>query len=153
MNAPEMRSTILSSDDVHLARESLRTLAGVLQSAAESHRIDVYGESGVACSLRVPASALRLLCQALGEMERGYAVAVTSVDADLTTQQAADVLNVSRPYLVRLLEQGQIPFHKTGSHRRVRHRDLMAYKRQVDAQRLQVLDALTAQAQELGLGY
>jgi excisionase family DNA binding protein len=86
-------------------------------------------------------------------MERGYAVAVTSVDADLTTQQAADVLNVSRPYLVRLLEQGQIPFHKTGSHRRVRHRDLMAYKRQVDAQRLQVLDALTAQAQELGLGY
>ena len=73
--------------------------------------------------------------------------------AELTTQQAADFLNVSRPFFVKLLEEGKLPFHKVGSHRRIYFRDLVAYKEQNINERRQAMDELAAQAQELKLGY
>ncbi len=103
--------------------------------------------------IEVPVSALKMLVDILDEMAQGNAVSIVPIHAELTTQEAADFLNVSRPYLVGLLEGGLLPFHKVGTHRRVKFRDLMAYREKSQSVRRNALSALTKEAQELGMGY
>lgn len=78
--------------------------------------------------IRLPASVVKLLTKAVHALAQGNAVAVTPIQADLTTQQAADLLNVSRPFLIKLLEDGKIPYYNVGSHRRIPYRELMEYR-------------------------
>ncbi len=139
--------------DALLARESSRRLATHKLGRRPSVRIQVLDEGDEAETLAVPASALRLFLHLLTEMSQGNAVTLIPTHAELTTQQAADLLNVSRPYLVKLLDEGRIPFRTVGKYRRVRFDDLMAYKRRDDEARAKILDQLTAEAQELGMGY
>lgn len=100
-----------------------------------------------------PPQAISILKTTLKLLAEGKEVTVTAQPEELTTQQAADFLRVSRPYLVSLLDKGEIPSRKVGTHRRVLFADLATYKERIDAERLKVLDELTAQAQELGMGY
>lgn len=153
MNAPLTPKTMPSEADIALARESGRALSTVLRTRADTQQIDFHDDHGEVRTVRVPTSALRLLVEVLSEIGQGNAVSIIPIHAELTTQEAADLLNVSRPFLVQLLERGELPFHKTGTHRRVRYQDLMDYKRRIDAERRNSLDELAAQAQELGMGY
>ena len=89
----------------------------------------------------------------LTEMGKGNGIALIPVHAEVTTQQAADLLNVSRPFLIEQLEKGLIPFRKVGAHRRMFFRDVMTYKQRIDRNRLKALDELSALDQELRLGY
>lgn len=99
----------------------------------------------------LPESVQLLLQRIIALLAQGEAVAIVPIRKEFTTQEAADLLSVSRQYLVRLLEHGEIPFHKTGTHRRIRFGDLMEYKRRRDQQRRQDLDRLTELSQEMGL--
>jgi excisionase family DNA binding protein len=102
-------------------------------------------------TLEIPAPAVQMLVRILEEMARGNAVTLIPVHAELTTQEAADMLNVSRPYLIQLLDEGKMEYRKVGTHRRVRFDALMTYKRQADAERRAALADLAAYDQEIGI--
>jgi excisionase family DNA binding protein len=99
----------------------------------------------------VPREAAVLLAKILGFLASGEGVNVMPESAELTTQQAAEFLNVSRPYLIKLLESGEIPFRLVGTHRRARFRDLDEYKSRDDLKRRHAADELTQHTQDLGL--
>jgi excisionase family DNA binding protein len=103
--------------------------------------------------IELPAGAVTLLLDILGAMAAGQGVTIIPEDAELTTVQAAHILNVSRPFLIKLLDEGQIPYRRVGKHRRIRMEDAMNYKRAIDQQREAVLDQLVAEAQEQDMGY
>lgn len=102
-------------------------------------------------TVRIPAAAARLLVQILDEMSRGNAVKIVPVHAELTTQEAADLLNVSRPTLIQMVEQGLIPYRKVGTHRRIPFAKAIEYKRKLEADRKAALAELVAYDQEIGL--
>lgn len=120
-----------------------------------------YSPSKKTCELKLnknetitlPTSVLPQLTEILSQLAQGNSVKILPIKQELTTTEAAEILNVSRPYVVELLESGKIPFRKVGVRRRILSQDLMAYKQHIDANRRLVLAELTAQAQELNMGY
>jgi excisionase family DNA binding protein len=147
------RIGVPTEEDATLAKKSSQTLAAYIGTKDAFHSIKVELDDGVSQTVKIPSLAFQMLVDILGQMAKGNAVTFIPVHAELTTQEAADILNVSRPYLVGLLEGGEIPFRKVGTRRRVRYLDLLNYKNQIDALRMEALDELTAQAQELDMGY
>src|SRR5215210_7443434 len=136
-----------------LAEESSRALSSYVRDT-EAQTIRVIPEGvGKEEAVTIPAVAFRLLVNILTQMAQGNAITLIPVHAELTTQEAADLLNVSRPFLVKLLEGGEIPYRKVGTRRRVLYKDVAEYKRRIDERRRATLDDLVAQAQELGMGY
>lgn len=142
-----------SDDEVTLAQQASRALSHLAGPGRAVHVEAVEAKGGQKETFVLPAVAVRLLLDMLGQMAAGHAVTVVPIHAELTTQEAADMLNVSRPFLVCLLEQGKVPFHRVGTHRRVRYGDLLAYKHREHNARHKALDELARQGQELGLGY
>jgi excisionase family DNA binding protein len=151
---PHFETVSPSEADAVLARASSRQLATRKLGRRSSVRVQLDdGGKDHDEPIEVPASAVRLFLHVLNEMAQGNAVTLIPTHAELTTQQAADLLNVSRPYVVKLLDEGKIPFRAVGKFRRVRFDDLMAFKQKDDEARAKVLDQLAADAQELGMGY
>jgi excisionase family DNA binding protein len=140
--------TLPSDADVILARRTSRILASGTGRKAPS-RLRVLDEDGVAVEL--PASAVVMLQRILEEMARGNTVTVLPVQAELTTQESADLLNISRPSLIQLLDDGRIEYRRVGTHRRIRFASLLKFKRRADADRRAALAELAAYDQELGI--
>lgn len=135
-------------DPAETAKLALRRLTPLAPEFQDSVHVRAGKKDAI-----VPKEAFKLLLDILGQMALGNAVTIVPRQAELTTQQAADFLNVSRPYLVSLLECGQIPFRKVGTHRRVLLVDLAAYQETDQQRRRVILNELTADAQRHGLGY
>lgn len=148
MNALLERSdTIVPSErDAELAATASRALA---HSITQNLRVSLEDGS----ELALPKAVTRLLSHLLMEMGRGNAVTIFPIHAELTTQQAADFLNVSRPYLIGLLESGSLAYHKVGTHRRIKFTDLTAFKKFREDKRQGALEELAGQAQSMGMGY
>ncbi len=123
-------------------------LESFFQSSGRSAIPKLVGPNGE--EIQLPDSLYHLLRQLVHDMAQGRAVMLVSNNQTLTTQQAAGLLNVSRPHLVKLLEEDKIPFTRTGTHRRIRFKDLMAYKQHRDAERKRGLAYLTQLGEEMG---
>jgi excisionase family DNA binding protein len=147
--ASTKRPSLPTDEEAKLAAESSRRLAAIV-GHGELAQLRLYDGGN---EITVPVAAVRLLADILNQMGQGNAVSLVPIGHTLTTQQAADLLNVSRPYLVKLLEAGEIAFTRVGRHRRVRYADLLAYMEKSDRGGREAVDALAAQAQELGMGY
>lgn len=135
-----------TAEESELARESSRLLAACI-GRGKTARLRVIDSDG---EIEVPVQALRMLVDILNNMAAGNAVSLVPIHAELTTQQTADFLNVSRPYVVGLLERGELAHHKVGTHRRVYFRDLMDYKSAQLAKSKAGLTELAREAQEQG---
>jgi len=146
MAHPALAATLPSEAEAGLAKETSRVLASRLKKGAPM-KLHFDDEEMV----KLPAPAVAMLLRILEEMARGNAVTIIPVHAELTTQEAADMLNMSRPSLIQLLEEGKVEYRRVGTHRRVRFEALMKYKRQADELRRKALDELAAYDQELGI--
>ena len=137
--------------DTEHAAEGARRLARLAESGSpvELRLASDNDEEAVV----VPAEVARLFARVLADLADGRGVTVVPFDAEVTTQQAADLLNVSRPHVVSLLDKGEMPYRKVGARRRVRLEDVLAYRRASYRTSRDAADELTRLTQELGLDY
>jgi len=146
------RPIALTEPEVDLARESSATLSPLVSEGSRPLTVRfAHPESGEPVETTLPSAAVRVLLAALTEMAAGHPVTLVPLQAELSTQQAAELLGVSRPYFVKLLEQGALPYRKVGEQRRVRYQDVLQYLNEYQHQATAAVAELTREAQELGL--
>ncbi len=135
------------------AKFAARGLAPVLRKrGSRTIKVRASGD-GAEATVTVPREAFQFFLEVLGHMANGNTVTIMPIHAELTTQEAADLLHVSRPYLVGLLDSKEIPHRMVGTHRRILASDLLAYVGKDKARRRAVLDELASEAQKHNLGY
>lgn len=145
------RQSAPSAQEANLARISGQRLSRYAQRK-KSLSFQVV-EAGQEQPIELPAGAVALLMDILEAMAAGRGVTLIPENAELTTVQAANILNVSRPFLIKLLEEKVLPYRLVGKHRRVLMDDVMAYRKRIDRDREAILEQLAAQAQEADMGY
>lgn len=150
MNMIAHRQLPPSDQDAAIARVSGQLLS---RYARRQRPLTLRVQEAEQEPIELPAGAVVLLMNILEAMAAGRGVTIIPENAELTTFEAADVLKVSRPYLIKLLDEGAIPFRRVGKHRRIRMEDMMAYKARDDRERDAVMDQLVREAQEQDMGY
>lgn len=145
-----------TKEDVELAKAAQRCIVSALDhSRAVNIAILADGVERLADSpiLKLPPKVLRLFADMLGSLAQGNAVAIMPKELYVSTQEAGMFLNVSRPYLIRMLDEGKIPYHKVGTHRRIKFEDVVEYREQRKKASHAALQELVDQAQESDMGY
>ncbi len=146
------RPVVPSPEDIKLAKESSKKMEALnIQSAKHTAKLIVTDNHCI--EFQLSKTMFEALREVINEMAAGRAIMLIPVNSELTTQEAANLLNVSRPYFVKLLDEGKIPFRTVGRYRRVLYEDLIKYQKVAEAKRQAAMDELVAQAQELNLGY
>lgn len=140
-----------SESEAQIARESRRILASLVKSKDGTEQYRLSREGNTETEIALPPAAVRVLMGVLEELGKGNAVTVVPVQSELTTQQAADLVAVSRPFFIKLLDEGKIPYRKVGSHRRVLYQDVLRYLEQEEARSEKVMQELIAETERLGL--
>ena len=151
MTRADIRSTELSVEKTEAAGAALARVRGYLAQHRDLAQIRITVEDGERESLELPREAVDLLASVLAHMAAGRGVSVVPRNAELTTQQAADLLNVSRPFLIGLLKAGEIDYRSVGTHRRIKAASLIDYMRKDDLRRREAAGELTQLGQEMGL--
>ncbi|GAA3937890.1 helix-turn-helix domain-containing protein [Litoribacillus peritrichatus] len=149
----QLQDHLPSAEESALAKICSRELSAILESGVDTQTLLITDPSSEQHQVQVPSSALRLLVDVLTELGEGNTVKLIPVHAELTTQEAADMLNVSRPTFIKLLDEDTIPYTRTGNRRKVKFADVKAYKDNLEQQRLTTLEELSELDQDLGLGY
>lgn len=151
MNAMQNVVHLPTAPEIEAAKQSSRMLSKYAD--ADRVQLTLRANNGAAEDLVLPGQIMQLLLDIVSEMAKGNAISLVPIHHELSTQEAANLLNVSRPHIVSLLEKGVLPHRKVGAHRRVLASDVLAYKESLLSQRTLALDELTALSQEFGMGY
>ena len=150
LNPVRIQPLAPDDQDARVARQSQQALASLMQNGAEV-RLHLHAEGSAQADIVLPLSISHLLLGALEEIGKGNGVTLIPTDAELTTQQAADLARVSRPFFVKLLEEGKMPFRLVGAHRRILYRDVARFIEEEEARRVKVMEELVAETERLGL--
>jgi excisionase family DNA binding protein len=143
-----MTTSILDPISIPIAQqEQLRELQKLMRKEGKASLVGKGGEP----ALELPDAVYSLLLSILGGMQEGKAISIVPVTQDLTTQEAANFLGVSRPFFVKLLETGKLRYHRTGTHRRVYLKDLMAYKQHRDQDKMDAINRIAQFEEDAGL--
>ena len=143
-----------SEKETRLAQQSASQLARLLNTDKDPQlHLTIQSNPLKEEALPLPATALQILLDILNAMGQGKAITLVPQNKELTTQEAADLLNVSRPYIVKLIDQKKLPAHKIGRHRRIKIEDLQTYKNQLEQDRLAALQELARETEQLGIEY
>jgi len=144
----------VSKEEKRMAKASMEILEAFSNHAYSGDVIRISIKSaGQELEIKVPEKAFSLFNSILSEMAKGRTISVISENNEISTERAAKLLGVSRPYVVKLLEDGSIPFRKVGTHRRIRMRDLNTYQEKLKEIQEEKLQFLADQAQDLSFGY
>ncbi len=144
----------ITKSDQKIALSSIKALTKSEDKAIKNKlnvvNITIQGSDEL---ISIPLKALKLFTSILSNMAEGKSIALLPTDAEISTQQAAEILNVSRPHIIKLLEKGNIPYKKVGSHRRILLQDILEYESKFKKKRRKQLNSLASEAQKLNLGY
>ena len=142
-----------SAGDVALAKLSSQVLSALLSTSEDVQYFTIAGKEGDSHSLKLPVCAVKLMIEVLTHLGQGHSVNIIPIHSELTTQDAADILSISRPTFIKLLDSGVLAHTRTGNRRKVAFVDVLKYKQDIEAKRLNSLDELSAVDQELNLEY
>ncbi len=148
-----LQETLPTPEEIALAKISSRELSAVLQTKGNSQTLSITDREGVVHAVKLPVAALHFLVEVLTQLSEGNMIKLTPVHAELTTQEGADLLNISRPTFIKLLNNKKIPYHRVGNRRKVTFVDVNNYKQEIDNKRMTALEQLSALDQEMNMGY